>query len=107
MVMGREHVITGANPWKYTGEKNNMFQTEHDVLFASIRAGKPINDGEWMANSTMVGILGTMAAYTGQEVTWEQAFNSTHSVGPKIEDYSWDLEWENPPVAVPGITKLT
>lgn len=106
VTIGREHIITGANPWHYTGEKNNMYQTQHDVLFASIRSGKPINDGEWMANSTMIGIMGTIAAYTGQEITWEQAFNSEHSIGPKIEDYDWDLEWENPPIPIPGITKF-
>ncbi|MNE52358.1 hypothetical protein D3C80_1470280 [compost metagenome] len=83
-----------------------MFQTEHDILFASIRSGKPFNDGERMANSTMIGILGTLAAYTGQEVNWEQAFNSEHSIGPNIADYNWDLEWKNAPIAVPGITKL-
>jgi myo-inositol 2-dehydrogenase/D-chiro-inositol 1-dehydrogenase len=106
MTMGRSHIITGQNPWEYTGEKNNMFQTEHDILFASIRSGKPFNDGERMANSTMIGILGTLAAYTGQEVNWEQAFNSEHSIGPNIADYNWDLEWKNAPIAVPGITKL-
>ena len=106
MVMGREHEITGKNPWKYDGPKNNMFQTEHDEFFASIRNGKPINDGEWMANSTMVGILGRMVGYSGQEITWEQAFNSNKELGPKIDEYNWDLVWETAPVAIPGITKV-
>ena len=50
-----------------------MYQTEHDEFFASIRNGKPMNDGEWMANSTMIAILGRMVAYTGQTITWEQS----------------------------------
>ena len=50
-----------------------MYQIEHDELFASIRAGKPINDGEWMARSTLMGIMGRMATYTGQEISWKQA----------------------------------
>ena len=49
---------------------------EHDALFAAIRKGQPINDGERMATSTLLGIMGRMAAYTGQQVTWEQAMNS-------------------------------
>lgn len=48
-----------------------MYQNEHNELFASIRSGKPINDGEWMTHSTLMGIMGRMAAYTGQEITWE------------------------------------
>ena len=43
-----------------------MYQTEHDVLFASIRNRHPINNGEYMAKSTLLAILGRMAAYTGQ-----------------------------------------
>ena len=53
-----------------------MYQTEHDELFASIRSGKPINNGEYMAKSTLLAIMGRMAAYTGQEITWEMALNS-------------------------------
>ena len=57
-------------------QKNDMYQAEHDVLFAAIRKDQPINDGERMATSTLLGIMGRMAAYTGQQVTWEQAMNS-------------------------------
>ena len=49
-----------------TGQKNDMYQYEHDVLFASIRQNKPINDGERMATSTLLAMMGRMAAYTGQ-----------------------------------------
>jgi myo-inositol 2-dehydrogenase/D-chiro-inositol 1-dehydrogenase len=107
MSIGRSHEITGKNPWKYSGPKNNMYQTEHDEFFASIRNGKPMNDGEWMANSTMLAIWGRMAGYTGQSITWEQAINSNETLGPKTDDYTWDLKWNVPPIAKPGITKLT
>src|SRR5690606_13424633 len=60
LVMGRSHEIHGKNPWKFSDQRNNMFQAEHDAFFASIRAGNPINDGEWMANSTMISIMGRM-----------------------------------------------
>ena len=59
-----------------------MYQTEHDELFASIRSGKPINNGEYMARSTLLAIMGRMAAYTGQEVTWEMALNSKENLSP-------------------------
>jgi predicted dehydrogenase len=105
--VGREQEIKSKIPWKYTGPKNDMYQTEHDELFASIRNGKPMNDGEWMANSTMIAILGRMVAYTGQTITWEQALNSNEVIGPKSGDYSWDLNWDGPPIAKPGITRFT
>jgi len=54
-----------------------MYQQEHDELFNSIRRGEPLNDGEWMAHSTLMAIMGRMSAYTGKEVTWEEALNST------------------------------
>lgn len=103
---GDRHEITGKSKWQYQGEKNDMFQTEHDELFASIREGKPMNDGEWMANSTMMAILGRMVAYSGQTITWEEAFNSNQVLGPEIDQYRWDLNWPGPEVAVPGITKV-
>jgi predicted dehydrogenase len=105
--IGRLYEITGKNAWKYTGLTNNMYQTEHDELFASIRNRKPMNDGEWMANSTMLGIWSRMVGYTGQTITWEQAINSNEILGPKTEDYTWDLKWNVPPIAKPGITKFS
>jgi predicted dehydrogenase len=97
--------FTDGNSWRFTGEKNDKYQTEHDELFASIRAGKPVNFAEKMAHSTMVGILGRMAAYTGQPVTWEDAIKSTEKLGP--EKLDWEMELPVQPVAMPGRTKFT
>lgn len=105
--VGRQYEINGSGKkWKFEGESNNMYQTEHDELFAAIRSGKPINDGEYMANSSMLGIWARMAAYTGQTISWDQAINSTETLGPKNEDYAWDYVWEMPPIAIPGKTKF-
>ena len=69
---------------------------------ASLRAGKPINNGEYMAKSTMLAILGRLASYTGQKITWQQALNSQENLSPP--QYAWDAKLEVPPVAVPGVT---
>jgi predicted dehydrogenase len=100
------HEITGRNKWTFKGERNDMYQTEHDELFASIRKNTPINNGEWMARSTMLAILGRMSAYTGQTISWEEALNSTQMLGPAVDKYTWDLKWPGQEVAMPGITKL-
>ena len=102
----RKHRIKGENPWKYKGDNNDMYQTEHDELFAAIRADKPVNDGEWMANSTLLALWGRMVAYTGQEITLEEAKASTEVLGPPIDKYDWDMDWESAPVAMPGVTEF-
>jgi hypothetical protein len=81
-----------------------MYQNEHNELFASIRSGKVINDGEWMAHSTLIAIMGRMAAYTGQEVTWEQAMNSQEKLVPDHLD--WKMKLDIAPMPMPGLTKL-
>jgi hypothetical protein len=81
-----------------------MYQTEHDEFFASIRAGQPVNFGDKLAHSTMVGIMGRMSAYTGQTITWEDAMNSQEVLAPPSLD--WAMKLETPPVPMPGRTKF-
>lgn len=75
-------VLESADKWTYDGVKNNIYQTEHDELFASIRRGQPINNGDYMCRSTLMAIMGRMATYTGQQITWEQALNSKENLSP-------------------------
>lgn len=97
--------LAGERTWKYEGPTPDMYQVEHDELFASIRAGKPLNDGDRMVTSTMAGIMGRMAGYTGQQVTWEQALNSKEELAPQnLRD--WNGTVVVPPLALPGRTKL-
>ena len=76
-----------------------MYQNEHDDFFASIRAGNPINNGNYMAKSTMMAIMGREACYTGQQITWEDSYNSNVALGPT--NYQWG-PLPNPAVAMPG-----
>ena len=103
---GNRTRITGQNPWQFDGQDNDPYQTQHDELFAAIRGNNPINDGDYMANSTMLAIMSRMVGYSGQTLTWEEALNSTQTLGPKPEEYSWDLVYDGPEVAIPGITKV-
>jgi predicted dehydrogenase len=100
-----KHAIYGPNAWVYPDKRNkrNMYDLEHEALFASIRNGNPINNGHYMCNSTMIAIMGRMCTYTGKELTWEQAIHSQRRLGP--DSYAWgdapDLE-----IAVPGVTEF-
>lgn len=107
-------IRAGELDWVYEGPFNQMYQTEHDELFASIRSGKPINNGEYMCYSTLLAIMGRMAAYTGQEITWKMALESKEDLfkaalgvknGDTMPHYDWDTKLIHPPVSVAGIAK--
>jgi len=103
----RKHNIIGkSGEWNWEGEKSNMYQNEHNTLFAGIRNGDIFNDGESAAHSTLLAIWGRMVAYTGKTITWDEALNSQEILGPKLEDYSWDLDWPMKEVAMPGKTSF-
>ena len=96
--------IEGEKKWTFQGTKYDMYQAEHDALFASIRQGKPLNNGVRMVTSTMLAIMGRMAAYTGQQVTWDQAMNSQERLGPdKVE---WNMSLPVAPMSLPGRNKV-
>ncbi len=98
-------ISSGKKKWKYGGREGDMYQLEHDELFASIRAGKPINNGTYMSYSTLLAIMGRMATYTGQVITWDMALNSREDLSPSHYD------WAAPPpvaqVAMPGVTRYS
>jgi len=83
--------------WTFEGQK-------YDILFAAIRRNTPINNGVRMATSTMLAIMGRMAAYTGQEIAWDQALNSQERLGPAVID--WHGSFTPSPMPRPGVTKF-
>jgi predicted dehydrogenase len=93
--------ITAGGEWVYRDKVKNIYQVEHDEMFAGIRSGQPINNGEYMAKSTLMAIMGRMATYTGREITWEMAWNSKEDLSPPR--YEWGA-LATPPIAVPGVT---
>jgi predicted dehydrogenase len=93
-----------AETYRFQGQAGNMYQVEHDEFFASIRNSRPINNGEYMTKSTLMGIMGRMATYTGKTIQWEQALNSREDLTPPR--YEWG-ELAIPTVARPGVTPIT
>jgi predicted dehydrogenase len=101
-----KHEIVGAKPWRLRPDKksnDDMYQNEHNDFFASIRSGKPINNGEYMSYSSLMAIMGRMATYTGQLITWDMALHSKEDMTPP--KYEW-TELAVAPVAKPGVTKF-
>jgi len=104
-----ELLVDGQEPvrWRRSADGH---QIEHDDLFAALMAGKPYNEADYGATSTLTAILGRMATYSGKIVTLDDALNSTLDLMPK--SFAWDAEAPvklaadgTYPCAVPGLTK--
>jgi predicted dehydrogenase len=97
--------ISGEFNWRPpAAEERDSHQLEHDAFFAALRGGEIINNGEYMAHSTMVAILARMGAYTGQTLSWEEGINSKQDLSPS--SYDWDGVPVEAAVAIPGVTKF-
>ena len=96
--------ITGENSWRYRSKDNAPYEQEHTDLVESILGGKPINELKNVAESTLTSIMGRMAAYTGKEVSWDQALNSKLDTFPR--DLTWYTKLPVSPTPVPGQTDL-
>lgn len=85
--------------WRYRGPNPNPYEQEHEDLIASIREGNPIDEAENVAISTMTGILGREAVYSGQSITWDDAMQSTTRLGPEKYEFG---SYPVAPVPMPG-----
>ena len=95
----------GKEVWKMGGSISQAYQQEHKDLVDSIRAGKPIVELKQTADSSLVAVLGRVAAYTGQKVGFEfLAKESKLDLFPK--DLTWESSLPKPEFAIPGRTKL-
>lgn len=106
------YLIRGERNWDFGGKPPNPYKTEQREFFAGIRAGQPLNSGAYMANSTMVAVLGQIVCYTGRQLGWKKAVASDFAFPPAGEI---DFQTRSPvqpgadggyPLAVPGQTKL-
>jgi predicted dehydrogenase len=97
--------IKGLKAWQNDTASPNPYVQEHIDLIASIRAGKPLNEGKQVAESTLTAIMGRMSAYTGRALSWDWVLNASKLdlTPPKMEFTSLPaLE-----IAVPGKAQLT
>ena len=95
--------IRGESAWRWEGNRPNPYVEEHRHLYAAIRKNESLNEARQVAESTLTAIMGRMSAYTGQEITWDQALNSTESIVPATFAMG---AIATPEIAVPGKTKF-
>lgn len=90
---------TKGQAWRFRGQDPNPYRQEHEDLIASIRAGNPLNEAQAVAESTMTGIIGREAVYSGKAVEWDEAMKSTKRLGPERYEFG---PCPMPAVAMPG-----
>jgi predicted dehydrogenase len=103
--------IQGEVNWAYPGRPIDPYKQEHKEFFAAIRSGNLINSGGYMANSTMLAVLGQIVCYTGMQLGWRKVANSNFAFEPKECDFSTEPPAKlgpdgRYPVRVPGKTRL-
>lgn len=88
-------------------EPSDHYLIEHQKMYEAIRSGNVINNGDYMAKATMMGIASRMACYSGARLSWTEALASEYSMAPS--GYTWnDTPWNMPDekgrylVPVPG-----
>ena len=104
----------GEELYCYQGPGNNPYQTEQDELIKAVKTGTSVNCGDFMCSSTMVGILGQIAAYQGNEVKYEDAYQADfHFGGIEPDDVTMAMEpptlpdeTGNYPIPLPGQTQF-
>lgn len=98
--------------WSWDGPPVSPYQVEWDRFVAAIRENRAWNETERSVYANLTGILGRMAAESGQEVTWEQALNSELELAPGLD--AMTMESDPPvlpdstgqyPVARPGVDR--
>jgi predicted dehydrogenase len=91
--------VNGWEGWRPTVETPNPYVVEHADNIAAIREGKPLNEARRVAESTLTAIMGREASYSGHEINWETALNSTMNLQPEKFEFGPLPAAE---VAIPG-----
>ena len=107
--------LKGETKWQYRVPRGqpdpNPYQVEHDLLYKAIREDTPHNDAYYGAKSSFTSVLGRLATYSGQEISWDEAVKSDFNIGPA--EFSMNAEAPVKPgpdgnyeIAIPGQWKL-
>ena len=82
---GRGYItdLDGKVVYERKNVNSDMYALEHIELYKSIRGEiDTINNGDYMATATMMGVISREACYSGAKIKWEDALNSDKSLAP-------------------------
>jgi hypothetical protein len=70
---------------RFAGALDDADPNKQKAFVESITSGNLLNEAQQGAESALAGILGRMAAYSGDEVTWEKLMKSKAVLDPKMD----------------------
>jgi len=88
---------------------DNAYVQEHVALINAIVKGKPLNEAQQVAESTLVGIMGRISAYTGQPVRFTDVSKPDGTFGklafsPTAEDFEkGQIKLPTEEIPTPGV----
>jgi len=77
-----EHARPVGN-WLRNRLAANMYLEQQIALLRAIRNQEALNEGERLAMTTLLAIMGRTAAYTGREITWDEMLKSRERLVPE------------------------
>ena len=89
----------GGERWEYPrrNQDGSPYVQEHIAQAEAMRQGKKLHDGWSAATSTMIGVMGRMATYSGKEIKWDDAV----ARGKTLFPYNVELTFNTvPPVTL-------
>lgn len=89
--------------WTFNGPNNNPYVQVHIDLQKAIIDSTPLNETTQVATSTMSAIMGRMAAYSGAEITWDDALANPMNLMPPSLQFG---PLQQAPVAIPGASAI-
>ena len=74
-----------------------QFQLEHALHTKAVRENLPMNNGWSGAMATMTAVFGRMAAFSGKELTWDDAVakGKRYTPNKEVSELTWN---DNPPI---------
>ena len=89
----------GKEDWTYKGKDDKSpYVQEHIDQVDAIRNGKKLHEGWFAATSSMIGVMGRMATYSGKEIKWDDAVTKGKTLFP----YDQTLTFDTQPPVMPG-----
>ncbi len=109
----RIYDASGKVIWQYRNrdQRAGSSQLCQSEFINSVLEGKPLNQTEYGAGSSLTCVMGRMAIHSGKRITMEEALASERSILPK--EWSWDTDMPdkpgpdgNYPIPIPGKTEV-
>ncbi len=74
----------GGTMWRFREKAIDPYVQEHMDLINAIVKDTEMNEGKQVTDTTLTGIMGREAAYSGAAVEWDEVLNSKFAYGPEL-----------------------